>query len=207
MADTLYPLKFPPGIYRNGTKTQSTGRWYDGNLIRFHQGTIQPVGGWVQRAPPTGDPLTGIPNNALLWTTDEGNEYLLIGTTTGLFVLDQFNDITDITPAGFDPDGNVPFWSFDLFGSYAVCSYNGAGTNPAGDVNVYVWKGAVGVPAEAVGEILFAPVAPTEGFGVVVTPERFLFMLRGHDFKTLSAGLDVAYRASRGGAISADVVP
>lgn len=42
----LFPLSFPPGIYRNGTEYQSKGRWYDGNLVRFYENTVRPIGGW-----------------------------------------------------------------------------------------------------------------------------------------------------------------
>lgn len=45
----LFPLTFPPGLYRNGTEYQSKGRWYDANLIRFYEGTIRPIGGWRKK--------------------------------------------------------------------------------------------------------------------------------------------------------------
>ena len=41
-----FVVAFPLGVYRNGTEYQSKGRWYDGNLTRFLDGTIRPVGGW-----------------------------------------------------------------------------------------------------------------------------------------------------------------
>ena len=40
------PLKLPPGMFRNGTKYQSQGRWYDGDLVRWADGILQPIGGW-----------------------------------------------------------------------------------------------------------------------------------------------------------------
>ena len=39
-------LKFPPGVWKNGTKYQAKGRWFDANLIRFREGAKKPVGGW-----------------------------------------------------------------------------------------------------------------------------------------------------------------
>ena len=41
-----FPLKFPPGMFRNGTEYQAKGRWIDGNLVRFLEKTIRPIGGW-----------------------------------------------------------------------------------------------------------------------------------------------------------------
>lgn len=44
----LTALKIPPGVYRNGTKYQTKGRWYDASLVRCFEGTIRPVGGWQE---------------------------------------------------------------------------------------------------------------------------------------------------------------
>ena len=46
----LFPLSFPPGIYRNGTDLQSKGRWHDSNFVRFCEGTIRPIGGWRKKS-------------------------------------------------------------------------------------------------------------------------------------------------------------
>ena len=47
MAELTYdPVTPPPGLWRNGTKYQAKGLWYEANLVRFFSGTIQPVGGW-----------------------------------------------------------------------------------------------------------------------------------------------------------------
>lgn len=45
----LVPLKIPPGIFRNGTPYQAKNRWYDGNLVRWHDGALRPIGGWEPR--------------------------------------------------------------------------------------------------------------------------------------------------------------
>lgn len=44
------PLKLPPGMSRPGTVYDARGRWYDGNLVRWYDGVLQPIGGW-RRAP------------------------------------------------------------------------------------------------------------------------------------------------------------
>ena len=41
-----FPLRYPPGIFRNGTEYQARGRWYDANLVRFLEKTVRPIGGW-----------------------------------------------------------------------------------------------------------------------------------------------------------------
>ena len=42
----LFPLKIPSGFVRPGTKYDAQGRWYDGTLIRWHDGVMQAIGGW-----------------------------------------------------------------------------------------------------------------------------------------------------------------
>lgn len=42
------PLQLPPGVKRNGTLYQAKGRWYSADLVRWWQGSMQPIGGWVR---------------------------------------------------------------------------------------------------------------------------------------------------------------
>jgi len=47
----LLPIKIPPGFYRNATQYQAKNRWYNGNLVRFSEGRLRPIGGWQRLAP------------------------------------------------------------------------------------------------------------------------------------------------------------
>ena len=47
----LIPIKIPPGFYRNATQYQAKNRWYNGNLVRFSEGRLRPIGGWQRLAP------------------------------------------------------------------------------------------------------------------------------------------------------------
>jgi hypothetical protein len=40
-------LSVPSGVKWHGTAYQCEGRWYDANLMRWDQGAMLPVGGWV----------------------------------------------------------------------------------------------------------------------------------------------------------------
>jgi len=204
MAEELYPLAFPPGLYHNGTKTQASGRWYDGNGVRFHQGTIGPIGGWVQRTL-TGAAIAGVPNAAIAWSDNAGNAWLAIGTTTKLYVVSSANVVYDITPTtGFNTGGNPVFWQLETFGSYLVAVYNGPGTNPTGAVNVFSWTGDTAtIAAQVVPGVLDSPF---NIYGIVTTPERFLFMLRGDDPATLGTAPTKVFRAARAGATATDMV-
>ena len=46
----LLPIKLPPGFFRNATQYQAKNRWYDGNLVRFSEGRLRPIGGWQRLA-------------------------------------------------------------------------------------------------------------------------------------------------------------
>ena len=43
---SLLPIKIAPGFFKNGTQYQAKNRWYDGNLVRFSEGRVRPIGGW-----------------------------------------------------------------------------------------------------------------------------------------------------------------
>jgi hypothetical protein len=179
----LVPLKIPPGVYRSGTDYQSKGRWRDANLIRFVDGRIEPVGGWVGAGPVLDGPGRGI----VAWRANVSGRRLAVGTVNKLWVYNG-DTVADITPAGF-PAGNVnsaitsgygsgpygagPYgvssaggrseattWSLDSFGEWLVAT-------ASHDDTVYLWSLNPSVPA---APLTGAPQARS----VLVTPERFL---------------------------------
>lgn len=204
MIETLVAVDLPPGFKNNGTTYQSKNRWLTGNFIRFFQKRIMPIGGWVARSLSGG--ISGTPNAAFSWTTNTGASWLAVGTTTGLYVVSSSNVVSNITPsAGFETGGNPVYWQLALFGSYLMAVYNGTGTNASGYVNCYYWAGDVSVAAQQVQAL--ALDAPTSFYGVVVTPERFLLLLRGEDIAVLGGtSPSRQFRASRAGATAADMV-
>jgi hypothetical protein len=182
MLETLYPLEFPPGLRNNGTVYQSKGRWFIGNLIRFLGGRIMPVGGWSARTL-TGATIDGVPTAMLSWTPSKGTTlgglrpFTAVGTSTGYLYIIRNDVVYDITPtAGSGGQGVTGYWSLSTFGSYliAVHAISVHQVFPSG--NVFVWMGDVNTVAEPTHDDELGPI---EVFGAVVTPERFLFLLRG----------------------------
>jgi len=176
VADNRFPLDIPPGIYHNGTRNQAEGRWYDGNGVRFYQGTKQPIGGYAQRTI-TGAANVGRPNAMISWLDNDENAWLAYGTDSHLYVVDSSNVRHDITPAVLH--GDAPYqWSLAIMGGWLV-AVPGANSYTSEVENIYVWKAdpaTLAVDADnGVGTLPFA------SFGCVVTPERFLFILRGSD--------------------------
>lgn len=186
----LYPVKLPPGVYRNGTEYQSQGRWYDANLVRWYEGTIRPVGGW-QRENTT--PFTGVCRGIYAWKDNAYFKYALVGTNEKLYVVTG-GSFTDITPTSFSvgrvnsiyglgygvgPYGAQAYgtqrasstlildaatWSMDNFGQVPVMCAPHDGRLLSWDLN-------------GANKAVAVTNAPIDNRGVVVTPERFLVAL------------------------------
>lgn len=189
----LVPIKIPPGVYRNGTELQASGRWYDANLVRWHNGTIRPVGGWRVRNSTATD---GFPRTTLAWRSNDNTRRLGVGTNTKLYSMTSAGALVDITPAGFVPgpangDDNTGFgdltygsytygtprpditpiieaatWSLDTWGEYLVaCSTS--------DGKLYEWQLDDTTPTTAAQ----ITNSPTNCVGLTVTDERSIFAL------------------------------
>lgn len=181
MKEKLFGLKFPPGLHNTGTTYQSKGRWRAGNCVRFTNGAIQPIGGWVPRST-SGATISGTPNAAISWQTNAGVSYLVIGTTNGLYAVTAGNIVYAITPAYSGPSASWQ-WQLETFGSYLIAVINETNNEALTLVptNLFYWDGNVAAIAQNVGGITGLRNNPGSVFGVVTTPERFLFVLRGSD--------------------------
>jgi hypothetical protein len=181
---------FPPGIYRAGTAYQSKGRWYDSNLVRFYEGTIQPKGGWRSK---TSDTVTGSARAILSWHDNSARTWTAIGTHSNLYAMSRSGTVSDITPSGFTtgrtdavvsggygggnygvgtygtprPDSDeiqaASMWSLDNFGENLVGVM-------ADDGIIYQWELNTGTAAAAVSN---APSAAA----LLVTQEGMLMAL------------------------------
>jgi hypothetical protein len=190
---TLIPISIPPGVYRSGTELQSTGRWYDVNLVRWTEGAMEPIGGWEVRPISV---LTGKARSLLTWKTNGSIRLMAAGTSSKLYAVTQSNVLVDITPVGFTagsddastgagygigtygggfygtprPDsGSVTAattWSLDTWGEYLV----GCSTS---DGKLYEWQLDFTTPTKAA----VITNAPTNCLGLLVTAERSLFAL------------------------------
>jgi len=197
--DTFIPLSYKPGLYRNGTRYQAKGRWYDANGVRFFQDTIQPIGGWAELVDSTGASFTALDGQArstLTWEKDNGKYVIAIATTAKLYVIDEAV-LYDITPSGFAglaTDSAQTDTSVSLYGDglYGEARYGGTGSGTAqilragvwqidnfgdfllavasDDASLYLWDADTSTDATVISE---APACTA----VVVTPERFIFAL------------------------------
>ena len=174
----------PAGIVTNGTQYSNKGRWVDGNLVRFENGYLRPIGGWEKLKTTA---LDGTPTNMFSYITNNGTNVLAVGTRQKVYVM-VTDTWYDITPSGFsndastDPlgygayhwgvedygdarsqsglDFNTNNFSFDNFGEILIfCS--------SSDGKIYQWN-----PASPSSIATVVTNAPTNCQGIFVTNER-----------------------------------
>ena len=183
-------LDLPAGIYNHGTELDSSGRWIDGNFIRWQNGSARPIGGWTTRK---ASATAAAPRGMVAWVDHSNDAHVAVGTYNKLYALNQGSVVQDITPSnltsgsitasvnygfggktygnsayGTTRDGAiaapVTTWSLDSFGQHLIaCS--------SSDGKIYQWQ----LSTSAVSQVLSN--APTGNTGIMVTDERFVFAL------------------------------
>ena len=185
----LLPVTPPAGIVKNGTDYSNKGRWVDGNLVRFENGFLKPIGGWTKLR---NTALDGEPIGMYAYKDNLGESILAVGTRQKVYVLYK-NSWTDITPTGFVSDSNndplgygayhynvedygdarsqsgLPLaaghFSFDNWGEDLVFCFSGDG-------KIYKWQPNSGGTADTIATVVTN--APTGCKAVLVTNERHL---------------------------------
>ena len=117
------PLRFEPGVWKNGTLYQAQGRWFAADLMRWSVGALGPIGGW--RTWGTGTTaITNVPRSSLPWMDNTFRRWIAVGTYANLYVYDHAASLFNITPVGFtegreDADPNIGYGN----GVYGFSSY------------------------------------------------------------------------------------
>lgn len=193
--DQFTTLKPQPGAWRNGTRFEAKGRWYDVNLVRWKDGQLQPIGGW-QRVTTT--PLSAPARGGLAWRTDANTKWAALGTADGL-VVHTVDGQQDITPVGLEPGRitslfglgfgagqygmeaygtqrtatglvlEATTWSLDTFGSFLLAV-------STADGRLVKWEAPVS-DLDPVTPATFITEAPADNAAVLVTAERHVVLL------------------------------
>ena len=188
---SLIPLQLPPGIHRNGTDFESSNRWRDASLVRFHDGSMRPVGGWTVRK---NSAFAQAPRAMISWIDNTVGSNLVGATYEKLYYVNSSLTVFDITPTGLTTGalhgglnlgygggfhglgnyGRAPTssgvyqeattWSLDTWGEYLLaCSSK--------DGKIYEWTLNTSTLATALTN------APVSNASMLVTEERFVFAL------------------------------
>ena len=99
----LIPFQPPPGVFKNGTPYQVKGRWSDCNLVRWKDGKLQPLGGW-EKTIDSSPTISGIGRAMLTWRDTTGDRWLVIGTSSDLYIFTSLSGTAvSITPTNLVP--------------------------------------------------------------------------------------------------------
>jgi len=185
----LLPVTPPAGIVKNGTDYANKGRWVDGDLIRFENGFLKPIGGWSKLV---ASALDGEPIGMYAHADNLGQPILAIGTRQKVYVLYKDN-LIDITPSSFVNDtanDSLGFgayqWGVEDYGdarsqsglplAFGHFSFDNWGEDLifcfSGDGKIYKWRPNTGGTADTIGTVVTN--APTGCQAIVVTNERHL---------------------------------
>ncbi len=157
---SLIPLQLPPGIHRNGTDFESSNRWRDASLVRFHDGSLRPVGGWTTRK---ASAFASAPRAMLSWVDNSSGT---VSATTNLGYGGGYYSAGNYgrAPTGTGVYVEATTWSLDTWGEYLLaCSSK--------DGKIYEWQLNTAVLPTALTN------APTSNVSMLVTEERFVFAL------------------------------
>lgn len=179
----LIPIDLPPGLYKNGTPYSAKGHWYDSNLVRFHDGSVRPIGGWIRRSESlaavsipslVANPAVEVVRDALAWRDNTGARKAVFGSNSALYLMNEGGVLQTITPAGV------------FSGSSEPSVVTGYGSWPFG-------YGPYGISVATID----AEVNP---------PQRWAMDNWGEDLLTAQRGIGPIYKYS-GGDLVATVVP
>ena len=107
----LFPITPPAGIVKNGTDYANKGRWVDGDLVRFENGYLKPIGGWEKLKSTA---LDGAIIGLYSYKDNTGENILAVGTREKVYVLYK-NAWNDITPSGFINDASADTLGFGAY--------------------------------------------------------------------------------------------
>ena len=81
----LTKLQYKPGINRDVTSYSNEGGWVDSDKVRFRFGFPEKIGGWKQLTEAQ-ETLPGAARAQHAFTSFQGEKYVAIGTSQGLFL-------------------------------------------------------------------------------------------------------------------------
>ena len=134
----LSKILFKPGINRENTRYTTEGGWYDGDKVRFRQGTPEKIGGWARRSSST---FLGVCRSLWNWVTLGGNNLIGVGTNLK-FYISQGGNYYDATPLRDTETLTNPFTT--TAGSPIVEVADAAGGYIDGDFVTFSGAAAVG---------------------------------------------------------------
>ena len=138
----LVTIQAPPGFSGQKTKVGAGGRWFAGNLLRWRQGDLEKMPGWLRLVP---GQFLGFVRRMHAWLDLAGHRQLLVGTDLGLQVVHEATTF-NLDTASILADPRQETWYLDNLGE------DGLAVKSDGPLQVYH-------PAEGPEEV--PPTPPT----------------------------------------------
>jgi hypothetical protein len=188
----LKEIELRPGLVKNMTPYEAGQSWIEGDKVRWRDGRVFSIGGWVSFS--SNNDISGTPRALHTWSALDGQNYVAVGTNEDFYVFSSgsFTSIVDTTtdvPAGLvnnavvsgygagtygsggygsPNNGSVTLklrqWSVDNFGEDLIINPEGRG--------IFYWDLSVGGDASVITD------APAEcNFMFIHEPAPFVFAL------------------------------
>ena len=142
----LSKILFKPGINRENTRYTTEGGWYDGDKVRFRQGTPEKIGGWQRISA-----VTFLGTCRSLWNWVTLGFLNLVGVGTNLkFYIERGGTYYDITPIRDTVTLTNPFTA--TLGSSVIAVADTAHGCVSGDFVTY--SGATGLGGNITAAVL-----------------------------------------------------
>lgn len=191
-------------MYKNNTRYAGRGRWRDGNLVRWVDGNLQPMGGWrlAGQVPAGTRPIRAIKswraiNEAVWHALGALGTAGVSETVQALYIADEeFSTLSDVTPPdltweqqgsfgygareygrtayGFTPPTSITV-SEDNYWSMDNWGQDLLALHSA-DSRLWQWTPPA-TPQDPIGALQAVAGAPLASVGVIVTDERHCLLL------------------------------
>lgn len=137
-------LSIPMGVRWHGTGYQANNRWHQANMMRWDDGAMMPVGGWLPYLGVDGNQSgVGLDNgsvkNAHSWfgktgtAADGASYYLAMATHSDVFVINGLGEYTEVKPDGLTEGSDAPY----LNRGYGGGVYGAEGGQPVNATSFY----------------------------------------------------------------------
>jgi hypothetical protein len=155
---SLKKITIKPGVNRENTRYTNENGWYDGDKVRFRQGTPEKIGGWTALTPV--NTYLGTCRSLWPWASNNSQKYLGVGTNLK-FYIENGSVYYDITPLrATTAPGDVTFAATN--GSSTITVTDVAFGSSVGDFVTF--SGAVGLGGAVTVGVL------NQNYQIVTTP-------------------------------------
>ena len=121
----IQAVKLKPGINREGTRYTTEGGYYDGDKIRFRQGTPEKIGGWELISAGT---YLGVARSLHNWVSLGGQNFIGVGTNLKYYI-ELGGNYNDVTPLRATQSLTNPFTTTSGSTTVLVTDTNGGFTD------------------------------------------------------------------------------